>query len=123
MDPITYPTVQVGGETFKLKFRHQDLKRLADEEHIDLFDVPLFSQRLDNETVVPLRGLDLMDRTIRLFSHGVRHERDLSVSAAADLISIRELPDVIDAVKLAMSKVSAQATATVRTPGIPSQVQ
>jgi hypothetical protein len=98
------------------------MKRLLDEENLDLFDVPLFSKRI-GEDIVPLRGIELMDRAIKLFAHGTRHQVNMSVSEAADLLEIRVLPDVIDCLKLAIKKASTQEPNQRATPGNPAPLQ
>jgi hypothetical protein len=119
MDLVNYPSVELGGKTFTLKYRYKDMKLLADEHKIDLFEVPAFSEKID-EKFVPLRGLALMDRVIKLLAYGAQ----ISVEEAAEVITVRDMPDAINAIRQAVVKASPQATATEKAaPGLPSQIQ
>lgn len=99
MDPISYPTITIGGETFEVNYRQCDIIALAKLEGINIFDQP-------KERLLSLEG---MERTYTLLRYGLRRHREFTAEEIAnefDLGQLAELDAVVaDAIKKAVSQI------------------
>lgn len=114
MDPINFPTVTVNGQQYRARMSHAAMIRLRDdvEKPINFFDAEAIKDQL--------ASMDTMEQSLRFARAMINFPgtyQDFSES-----IDMSELPALVQAVTVAMSKVSPQ-TATPVTPGSPLAIQ
>lgn len=98
-DPLEYPKITLGGETFEVKFRSGDVIRLKKDNSIDLF-------QMGKET---LTGIDALERTLVLFQAGISHQAAKSIEELGNLIDLADVPAVAEAINRAILKAAPQA--------------
>lgn len=109
-DPMTYPTVELAGQKYVVKFRCGDAIRLKAEHGIDLF--ALQSEKM--------RGTDGVDSIIKLLRAGLAHQVTYSVEELSDMIpldQIRAIDKIVaEAIKKAFPTPTTAAPAPAETP-------
>ena len=104
-DPVEYPRITLGGETFTVKFRSGDIIRLKKNHQIDLFEMGLEQ----------LKGVEALQRTLMLFSAGISHQVTKTLEEIADLVDLADVPRVAEAINAAISKAAPQAKPATQT--------
>lgn len=104
-DPIQYPTLTLGAETFEVRFRCGDIIRLKKDHGIDIGEVK------------QLKGSDALEYTLLLLSAGIAHQAKKTVEELADMVDLAELPKVSAALTEALKKASPQTPAEVKPNG------
>lgn len=97
MDPQTYPTVEIAGEKYEVKFRNYDLIRLKKEHGIDLLS-----------GVTALKGADALEQVGKMLSAGIAHQKALSVEEIINGMDFSKLASYAEAANQALLKVLAQ---------------
>lgn len=111
MDAFTFPTIELGGKQYEIKFRIGDLKRLQKNHNVDVFAGGM----------EPLKGVEAVDRSLLLLQHGLAHAQEFTAEQLSDLIVFQDFPAMIVAVSEALSKVRPQPVATP--PTTPAAIQ
>jgi hypothetical protein len=115
LDPIQYPTIAVGDRTLPVRFRISDLFALKGEG-IDVFAPP----------DPPLKGLDALERTLRILAAGLRCSQPdgaMSWESLSEHFDMTQLAALSETIATAMGKVSTQAAATPALPATHPVVQ
>lgn len=95
--PITYPTVELQGETFPIRFTWADIRRLK-QRGIDVYEL--------NKTV---SAFELHDRNMEILAAGLSHTgKDFTADSLAGMIDFNDLGKVTVAVTEALVKAAAQ---------------
>lgn len=104
-DPIQYPKILLDGESVEVKFRCGDLIRLKKDG-------------VDIGAMGEVKGVDAIERTLKLLSAGIAHHVKKSTEDLADLVDLVDFPKVAAAINEALKKATPQATTPEATTSI-----
>lgn len=105
MDPLTYPTVTLNGETYPLRFSVRAVKLLKQDHAIDLFEMQI------------KKGLASVEQALTILAAAINHDGvELSVEDLESMVDLRDIPMISAAISEALGKASTQATASIPAP-------
>jgi hypothetical protein len=109
MEPVQYPTVNVGGTEYPLKFRKSDIVRLQ-HEGVDLLNPDQFKDRSQ-----------VLWRLSHMIAAGISHHTELTWEQVVNGVDWGDLAAISRATSEAMGKVLAQVNGEMAAKSRPVQ--